>query len=58
MREAAKHAERKMADTVDSNDVVAVVVLGDGVDGVAAKHDVVEHDVEVDDADRVSLMVG
>jgi hypothetical protein len=56
MREAA-NAGRKKAGTVDSNDVVAVVVLGDDVD-VAEKHDVGKHDVEVDDADRVSLMVG
>jgi hypothetical protein len=54
MREAAKRAVRKTADIVDSNDVVAVV---DGVDGVG-KHDVGKHDVGVDDADRVSLMVG
>jgi len=55
MREAGKHAVRKRADTVDSNDAVAVA---DGVDGVVGKHDVEKHDVEVDDADRVSLMVG
>lgn len=55
MREVAKHAVRKKADTVDSNDVVAVV---DGVDGVVARSDVAKHDVEVDDADRVSLMDG
>ena len=48
------HAERRKADTVDSNDVVAVV---DGVGGVAAKRDVVKHDVEVDGVDKVSLMV-
>ena len=58
MREAAKHAGEKKVDTVDSNDVVAVVVLGDVVDGVVAKHVVAKHDVEMDDADRVSLMVG
>ena len=55
MREGAKHVERKKVDTVDWNDVV--VVLGDGVDGVVAKHDVAKHDV-VDDADRANLMVG
>ena len=57
MREAVKHVERKRADIVDWNGV-AVVVLDDGVDGVAGKYDVGKHDVEVDDADRVSLMVG
>ena len=51
------HAVRKKADTVDSNDVVAVDGV-DGVDGVVGKHDVGKYDVEVDDADRVSLMVG
>ena len=50
MREAAKHAVRKKADTD-----VAVVA---GVDGVVAKCDVAKYDVEVDDADKVSLMVG
>jgi hypothetical protein len=54
MREAVKHAERRKADTVDSNDDVVVV---DAVDGVAAKHDVGKHDVEVGDVDKVSLMV-
>lgn len=57
MREAARHAGRKKADTVDLNDVAAVVVLGgDGV--VAVKYDVAECDVEMDDADKVSLKVG
>lgn len=54
MKEAGKHAVRKKADTVDWNDVVAV----DGVDDVVGKYDVGKHDVEVDDVDRVSLMVG
>jgi hypothetical protein len=58
MREAARHAGRKKADTVDLNDVVAVVVLGGGDGVVAVKYDVAECDVEVDDADRVSLKVG
>jgi len=53
MREAEKHAVRKKAD-IDSTDVA----VDDGVDGVVAKHDVAKRDVEVDDADRVSLMVG
>ena len=57
MREAVKPAERKKADTVDLNDDV-VVDLGDGVDGAAEKYDVAKHDVGLDDADRVSLMVG
>lgn len=54
MREAGNYAVRKKADTVDSNDAVAVV---DGADDVVAKHDVAKYDVG-DDADRVSLMVG
>jgi len=55
MKEAGNYVVRKKADTVDSNDAVAVV---DGVDGVVAKHDVAKYDVGLDDADRVSLMVG
>jgi len=53
MKEVA-NAVRKKADTVDWNDVAVV----DGVDDVVARHDVAKYDVEVDDADRVSLMVG
>lgn len=55
MRGAGNYAVRKKADTVDSNDAVAVA---DGVDGVVGKNDVGKNDVGVDDADRVSLMVG
>jgi hypothetical protein len=50
---------KKKADTADSNDVVAAAVLGDGVDGVAVKYDVVKCDVEMDDGgtDTVNLKV-
>jgi heterodisulfide reductase subunit A-like polyferredoxin len=41
-----KPPEKKKADIADWNDVVAVV-LGGGVDGVAANHDVAMHGADM-----------